>query len=163
MRAPINTVKNQFSEKASIIAAANQNITLALAVEQGVPTKVTGVEVPVGTKIFGMLVSVSTMSVSGSEDGDIEWYIGKARSGQSLGTMPDPDWTSIGLSSIRNQVWHSVSTHMGSQDSSPYKFTRFIKVPKIYQRMRSGDTIFIKLVTSINAAMNVGCIYKYVS
>ena len=157
------TIKNQYSEKASIIAGANQNITLASTVDVGSPTKILGTEVVAGSKIFGMLISVSVMSTSGSADGDIEWYIAKTRSGQQIGSdMPDPNWTSLGLSDVRNQIWHSVSTHIGSQDSSPYKMTKYIKVPKIYQRMRSGDIIFIKLVCSINGAMNVGTIYKYV-
>ncbi len=157
----IQSVKNSHEFKSSTIAGASIDTSLADAVEVGEPTKITGKEVPVGAKVFSIELWINTSSQSGGEDGTIDWYIAKARDGQLLGSFPEPDFSTTGLSSKRNQIFHQEAQQFGSQDAGPYKFHRRIKIPRIYQRMRSGDFIFIKSNASIVTSLQIAALYKY--
>jgi len=163
MRAPITqSVKNMFQLKQSLVPATTSNIQFATTVDVGAPTKVLGTEVPNGAKIFSVLVSVNLINPSATGDGDLEYYFCKKRGGQTLNAdFPDPDWTSIGLSDVRNQIFHSELTQFGSEDAGPYKKTFRLKIPRIYQRMRSGDELVLRIEASIASEISVGFLYKY--
>jgi len=159
---PIQSVKNSHQQDATTVAGTKNTVNASVTVEQGVATKVTGQEVPTGCKIFSVEVWVNMNSASGAQDGTIDWYMAKLRAGQSLSTdFPDTDLTSTGLSSVRNQIFHQEISNYGSQDAGPYHFHRRIKIPRIYQRQRAGDAIFIAFTSSIIANSQIGFLYKY--
>ena len=162
MTAIVQSVKNQYGVKQSITAMASTTIQFAVAGEVGAPTKVLGFEVPVGAKIFSVTVFINVINSSGTGDGDLDWFIAKARGTQNKQTdFPDPDFTSVGLSDVRNQIFKSSATLFGTEDAGSYGRSFHLKIPKIYQRMRAGDELFLKIQPSINASMSVGFIYKY--
>jgi len=157
----VQSVKNSFQVDISTVPAATQLNAVAKTVEVGEATKVTGIEVPTGSKVFSIEVWQNFTSATGGDSATVEWYIAKARDGQTFGSFPDPDLTSTGLSGKRNQIWHQEISQSGTEDAGPYKFHRRIKVPKIYQRMRSLDNIFIAFRASIAGAYQLGVLYKY--
>ncbi len=157
----VQSVKNCFEVKITAAAGAIQNNAVAKAVEVGVATKVTGIEVPVGAKVFSIEVWQGFVGQTGTVTAVVEWFIGKAREGQTFSSFPDPDFTAVGLSGRRNQIWHQEQSLTGTENASPYKFHRRIKVPKIYQRMRADDNIFISFKSDIIGQYLLGVIYKY--
>ncbi len=161
--APIVTsIKNSHQTDVTTVAGTAQIINAAVTVEQGVATKVTGQEVPTGCKIHSVEIWVNCNSTSGGADGTVEWYFAKLRSGQNQNTQfPDTDLSSTGLSDVRNQIFHQEIGQYGSQDAGPYKFHRRVKVPRIYQRQRAGDVLWLKLTTSVVTDLQVGFLYKY--
>ncbi len=158
----ITSVKNQRTEKQTTIANANIEHVVAIAVEQGVPTKVIGNEVPVGAKIFRVILTINYVSASSAETGTFDWCCMKLREGQTVtSTIVTPDWTNIGLSNARNQVFRSDSTLVGTEDAGPYRRLVSVKIPKIYQRMRAGDSLVLVTRSDIAGVSNMGSLYKY--
>jgi len=160
--APIISVKNQRSEKQSVTPTANIIFEAVVAVEVGAGTKILGNEVPVGSKVYSMDVSVNFISLDAATTGNFEWYVGKLRNGQSVVDItPSPDWTNIGLSDGRNQVIKSFMALYGTEDAGAIRYNMHIKIPKIYQRVRAGDKIVIVTVSSSGGDLAVGTRYKY--
>ncbi len=158
----IHSVKNVHETDISLIANANQITSLALGVDVGVPTKVTGIEVPTGAKIYSIELWITFVAGASNETGVYNWYIGKIRAGQSSATdFPIADGTDIGLNANRNFIFHEEHSIVGTEDAGPYKFHRRIKIPKIYQRMRSSDSLFIKSKNDIAGLEQVVALYKY--
>lgn len=156
------SVKNQLETKATQVPAVNNIIVFANAVEPGIATKVLGDEVPVGAKIFSMQVTVQAVSTTGGSTGSFDWYIAKVRGQQQTSTeFPDPDWSAIGLSQVRNQIFHCETNLFGTKDAGPVKFNRRIKIPKIYQRVRAGDRIAVVAQSSVASDILIGAVYKY--
>ena len=159
---PIQSVKNQRSTTTTTTAAVNVLDFVALATEQGVATKVVGNEVPVGATVYSMDISVSFISGSASDTGTFEWCFMKLRDGQSVtNTISSPNWSDIGLSSGRNQVIKSYMTVFSTEDGGSVKYNPHIRIPKIYQRMRSGDQFVIVTKTSQIGLLLTGARYKY--
>jgi len=151
-----------FQFKSSLVPATTTNIQFATTVDVGAPTKILGTEVPNGAKVFSVLATVNVINPTGTGDGNLEYYFCKKRGGQTLNTdFPDPDWTSIGLSDVRNQIFHCEATLFGSEDAGPYKKTFRLKIPKIYQRMRSGDELVLRIESSIATEVSIAFLYKY--
>ncbi len=158
---PIQSVKNQHGFDLSLMAASNQILDFAQGVETGEP-RTLGTEVPVGAKISRIFVSLNFVSATGGDTSSFKWYLAKSRSGQSGATdFPTADWSDIGLSQVRNQIFYSVTSQVGTEDAGPYKFGRWLKIPKIYQRMRAGDAFFVKVSNSAAGALISGFLYKY--
>jgi len=155
-------IKNQMATKQNVMGAALIQDFIATAVEQGVATKVTGREVPVGSFIRSIFVSVNFIAGTGGTTGNFDWCLMKLRDGQSVvGTITSPDWSNIGLAAARNQVIKSYMTTFGTEDAGSVKYNLQIKIPKIYQRMRAGDTFVIALQTSDVGDLATGARYKY--
>lgn len=162
MAAPITSVKNQAATKQSILASTVIQDFIATSVEVGEPTKVTGKEVPVGAQIYRIAVSVNFISATASSTGNFDWCLMKLREGQSVSTtIVSPDWTNIGLSKARNQVVKSFMTIFATEDAGAAKYNLSIKIPKIYQRMRSGDLWVIVAEASDAGSLSTGMRYKY--
>ncbi len=156
----IQSVKNSFQQVTSQIAGKD-GIQIAAAVEVGAATKVTGIEVPVGAKIFGIEIWVQFVSGTGGDAGTFNWYLVKQRENQPFAQMPTPDFTDQGLSNFRNQIIHSDLAVIGTEDAGPYKFHRRIKINKLFQRMRPGDSFTIGVNPSIAGTLAIGVFYKY--
>ncbi len=160
-RVILNSVKNTTQVDQSIVASTKQDHQIATVVEVGAPTKVAGVETVTGSKVFSVEVWVNFVSSSGAVHGIFSWYIIKTRSGQLLADVPVADFTAIGLSNVRNQIFHQETSIIGTQDAGPYKFHRRLKIPKHMQRMRAGDILRIISQSSIAGTQSIGDLYKY--
>ncbi len=158
----VQSVKNQFEVTQSTVAGTGIVRDLASAVEIGGATKVTGVEVPVGAKIFSITLTQNFITQSGSVNASFNFYVMKVRGGQTDNELPAADFTAIGLSNLRNQIFYSLTTEVGTQDAGPFKMTnRRIKIPRIYQRMRAGDRIVVVATSDEIGTYKTGVIYKY--
>ena len=156
------SVKNQGDTQQTILANANVLQTIAFGVDVGAPTKIIGNEVPTGAKVFSVDVVVNHIAGGGNDTGTLFWALCKLRKGQDYDTdFVSPDWTSIGLSDVRNQY---IETHMdiyGTDDAGPIRYKRHIKIPKIYQRMRAGDSLILVVRSTSAADIANGFRYKY--
>ncbi len=123
------------------------------------------VEVELSETVNGFFISLFVIGATGSGlSGPIDWYIAKARAGQTTGgggTFPVPGNT--GLSDVRNQIFHEEKGLSGSADGTPMAFKGVIVVPRGMRRMREGDKFFIALRSADNvndANFCVKAIYK---
>ncbi len=108
--------------------------------------------VPTGSKVFRIRVTLIAQGASGSDSGNFQWYLAKSRDGQLFTSYPAPN--AMGNDKLRNQIFHSEFGAFGTQDGMYYKFDRWIKIPKIYQRMRAGDSFFIKTNSTSAGTVN---------
>ncbi len=161
-RTIVQSVKNQFAVAQSIVVATKIVLDYATGVNVGEATKVLGNEVPTGAKIFNIALSVNFVTLTGTETATFQWYIAKIRAGQSNAELPSPQWSDIGLSELRNQIFHSEMAQVGTEDAGPYKFNRIIKIPRIYQRMRTGDRLAVIVqADGVGGSIDIGARYKY--
>jgi len=118
----------------------NSKNTFALLRTVGVgEARVTGDQVQPGSHIFRMNVYINALVPSGSGNTNFDYYIVFRRSGQTSANLPEADFSSIGLSTLRNQIIFSDLNQIGTEDAGPMKRKISIKVPKMYQRIREGD------------------------
>jgi len=159
---PIQSVKNQHSQKQSILANTNVQHFVGNAVEVGVPTKVVGTEIPVGANVYSIDLSVNFVSGSAAVTGNIDWCFVKLRQGQVFTTViGTPDWTEIGLAPGRNQVIKSYMGIFATEDAGAKQWNVHIKIPKTYQRTRSGDLFILVVNASQEGSLSTGARYKY--
>ena len=158
----VQSVKNQNNTAQSATPNSLQVIEFAQAVDVGAATKVFGNEVPTGAKVFSVDVYVNAIVPSGSGNTSFRYYICKTRGGQIIGTdFPSPIFSDIGLSDVRNQIFHSDMVQLGSEDSGPLRRKLHIKIPKIYQRMRTGDKLNFVSQAVLAIETDIGFRYKY--
>ncbi len=160
----MQSVKVQRQEAVSYVGAGlNNDYNVAIGVPVGDTT--TTVNLPTGAKIFNVHVVVKFISSTGGDNVGGSWMITKMRKGQTIATefgAPNgSDWSNIGLSSARNQVIQSYTFLAGTQDAGPYLFDRNVKIPKIYQRLREGDTIIITFNADVVGTLLVATRFKY--
>ncbi len=147
--APIVSNKKYFQTGFTAPTGAENTFNITLGVAPGA-VGVADNTVRVGANIFRVRVQLSAGSVGGGSLGSIHWYIGVARAGQDLtaGTGDFPSPAALVGSLVRNQILQSYQKVLGSEDGNTYHFDRWIKIPKIYRRVREGDVIFVKILNS---------------
>ncbi len=151
MVAPIISFRQIRDIGISLIAGANQvdNISTANA---GIDTGNLNTAVSVGCKIYRIRVVINARGTGGADSGDLSWYLAKARNGQDAASdFPAPN--AIGGDEVRNQIFRTEYDSYGSNDGYRYKFDRWVKIPKIYQRMRAGDNLFIRFFNDSGSAV----------
>ncbi len=157
-----NRTKNQFNTDVTAAAATTAEFSVLNSVDVGAATKVTGIEVPAGARVFSVDISVNFNHTTSGEVGTLSYFYGIARSGQSPSTdFPAPQWTAIGLSNLRNQIIFSRMIVVGDEAGMGLRDNVNIKIPKIYQRIRDGDLHFIKIFNQLGGAMSIGQRYIY--
>jgi len=162
MKNVIQSVKNSFQTNLSMLASTPTDFQGVVVVEVGQATKTLGIEVPTGAKVFSVELWVQVVSASASASGNLQWYIAKSRSGQALASdFPEPDFSATGLSQVRNQIFHQETAQFGTEDAGPYKFHRRIRIPRVYQRCRANDNIFVKIEASVATEVTIVWLYKY--
>ncbi len=157
----IQSVKNQAASKLSTVSNVDQTIIPIEGVDVGAATKVLGREVPTGSKVFGVNVSVNFISDTGGSTGNFDWYYAVVRSGQAIPPITSPDWTDIGLSDRRNEILKSFMAIFATEDAGSVRYNIRIKIPKMYQRIRAGDKHVIVARSSEVGSLSVGFRYKY--
>ncbi len=158
MLAPIVTFRQIGDKSISLIGGAIDDTTLATGSDSQDVGSVNTV-VRTGTKIYRIRVVINCRGASSAVSGDIGWYLAKVRNAQAFGSFPSP--VAMGGDPLRNQIFHSQYDSYGTEDGYRYKFDRWIKIPKIYQRMRSGDFFIVKLLNQSSDALNYTIHYDY--
>ncbi len=158
MRAPIVSYRQVFDKSITLIAGAVENDIIASA-DQGNTTGNLNIEVGVGVRIYRIRVIILANGTGGGDSGNLGWYLAKSRDPTLLTAYPDPN--AIGGSKLRNFIFRSEYDKYGSQDGKVYKFDRWIKIPKLYQRQRDGDRFFIKFQNGTGSCeYTIHCDYK---
>ncbi len=121
------------------------------------------VELVVGENVNGIYLTVYALGASGAgQDGSINWYFAKARTGQDT-TADFPTAGLTGTSEIRSQILHQEKGIAGSADGTPMVFKGVIVIPRGMRRQRAGDQYFVSLFNT-DATNNVNfclqAIYK---
>ncbi len=140
----INRLKHVVDVEGALSGGVNSISTIANAVnERGASFNPS--QVLVGSTINAFYITLFVIGATGAPlNGAIQWYIAKQRIGQNnITDFPDPD--NVGVSDIRNQIFHQEKGLAGSGDGTAMVFKGVIVVPKIYRRQRAGDQFFIKL------------------
>jgi len=134
----MQVVKASHSLKQTTLARNQHIIDIVEGVEVGTQ-RVTNVQVPVGARITSIVCNLSWIMPTGSGTGNIDFYVMQRRSGQNIGDIPTADWSDIGNSNVRNQIFHSDMGLIGTEDAGAFRRAFRLKIPKKFQRVREGD------------------------
>jgi len=151
--------KNQFNQDQSILAGIAVPVNLVTGVKVNGDIKILGTEVPAGARVRSIDVYLNLIIPSGSGNGTVVYYVMCRRSGQTV--VPAGSFTAIGLSDLRNQVIKSEMVMIGTEDAGPLRAKFKVKLPKIYQRIREGDTIDLIVNIDNGGEMSAGCRYRF--
>ncbi len=161
MRAPIVSYKHQRSE---IVTYVGGNVNNTTDIYTGVAIGGTGPQtVAVGAKVYSVNITVAYVNSSASTPGDYSWMVAHYRAGQTVsGSFPSPssNWSNIGLSNNRNQVIKSYMGVIGTEDGARLQQTVHIKIPRLMQRVREGDTLRFTLNGDPAGTLAVGFLFK---
>ncbi len=156
---PVKT-KNQHSLKLSVVPGVKNAWTIIQGTKPGTE-RVDGTTVPAGNHVYRLNFAINAIHASGSGSGDFDFYVAYIRSGQTIASdFPSADWSDIGLSPVRNQIWHSEAHQIGTEDAGPIKRKFSLKLPKMIQRIREGDEIKFVYDNSNSIVTNFGVRYS---
>lgn len=146
MSAPIVSNKHQRAEDLSYIGAfGNNNYMVYQGTAVNVATQVG--DIPNGQKVYSIDVSLTFIHQSGSGSGRISWMLVHLRDGQTIGNLfasnDASNWSNIGLSKGKNQVIKSYMSAIGTEDAGARQWIVHIKIPKMWHRVREGDSLVI--------------------
>ncbi len=159
---PIRRIKHVVDSSGVLTVTVSSTILASTVVTRTTPFS--PVENEVGETINGMYISFYAIGSTGAPiDGPIDWFIAKARAGQTIGAggeFPDPGDT--GQSALRNQIFHEEKGLSGSGDGTPMVFKGVIAIPQGMRRMRESDRIFIQAKATGADTLNfcIKSIYK---
>ena len=162
---PIQSLKHQFQESTSYVGAnANNEVILVVSVPIGDAEAPQFGSVPVGSQIYGIVVSVNYTNATANAGTTYEWFVWKSRSGQTtaseFGGVAAANWSALGGSKARNQIIKSFMGVTGTEDAVALQRTIYIKLPKNMQRVRDGDTIRLIFNSSEPGTLSIGARYK---
>jgi len=163
MRAPIVSYKHQRQTDVSYVGTdANQIITYYTGTSPGGTASVG--QVPAGNKVFSVNASVNFTTGSGSTTSVINWMLVHLRADQDINTLfaavGAANWSNIGNSLARNQVIKSYLAITGTEDSSPTRWNVHIPIPKMWHRVREGDSLVIVFNAVAAGSLSIGTRYK---
>jgi len=161
----IQSTKMQRQETVTYVGASENNV-YNLVIGKNLAGVINNVQdVPVGAKVYSVDVSVNFISASSSDTGTYSWMIVKFRDGQTAGgqfATPDAsNWSNIGLSSARNQIVKSFQGIFATEDAGAVRYNIHVKIPKIMQRTREGDSLVIVFNANGPGTLNIASRYKY--
>ncbi len=163
MRAPIVSYKHQRQEDITYIGTGANNF-YTVYTGTGPGSTATPDTVPAGNKVFSVNVSLNYINPEGSGTATINWMIIHLRADQNINTLfaatDASNWTNIGLSLARNQVLKSFLSLVGSEDAGPKLWNVHIKIPKMWQRVREGDSIVIVFNSVTAGPLSTGTRFK---
>jgi len=113
-------------------------------------------DVPVGSRVTRVLIIYQVGNLVNSVIG-VNWCLQLRRSGQGFINPRD-----IGTSDLRNTVIKSGFLFVGQNQNTG--FVKSIKIPKMMQRVRQGDTWTLIRKSGVGAVFTDGfkCIYKII-
>ncbi len=109
----------------------------------------------VGEHVYRMHVDLDILLDSSAIGGTFEIGLIKLRSGQSI-----PAVGSMGTSNLRNQMFYQMAGMLTPNDGGKVRLSRWIKIPKSFQRMREGDDILLLFVSNVAYDYKCQTIYK---
>ena len=154
----MQTIKAQHSTKSTSIISTKTVLPIITAISVGV-VRTQPSQVPVGAKIRSIVCNLNFIVPSGSGTSNVDFYIMLRRSGQGNAGIPDADWSSIGLSDVRNQIFHTDMAISGTEDAGAVIRRFRLKIPKGFQRLRDGDDWI--LVYGISEAMETSHGFRF--
>jgi len=165
MQAPIVSKKVQRNEN---ISYAGTDVNNEFEVYQGVDAGagVTQQDIPIGHKVYSIDVSVNFISVDSSTSTVFSWAIFHLRQDQVINTLfgtPATEWSNLGASSGRNQVFKSFMGIVGTEDAGSVRYNTHIKIPKQWHRIREGDRCVIVFNAPQAGTLSIGTRYKHYS
>ncbi len=146
MQAPIVSFKHQRQEEATYLGNLDNYV---YSIYQGIAagSGVTPTDIPAGNKMYSVDVSVNYISGDGTQAGRSSWMLVHLRDGQTVGSLfaatDASNWSTIGLSKGKNQVIKSFITMNGSEDATPRVWNLHVKIPKMWHRIREGDSLLL--------------------
>ncbi len=162
MSAPIVSYKHQATTDTTY-TGANANTAHRLYIGTSPGSEATPISVPAGHKVYSVDVVVSFIHGEGTGDTNMSWMLTKLRADQNVSGLFDStasNWSSIGNSLARNQVIKSYMGQAGTEDAGPKTWNIHIKIPKIFQRVREGDTLDITFNASDTGSLRLAHRYK---
>jgi len=162
MRAPIVSLKHQANSTVSYVGTNVSNI-IEIYKSVGRDVAEIGQNIQVGKKVFSVDVSVNFITDSPSATGNFSWMLVHLRTGQTTADLFGPtasEWSSIGISNGRNQVIKSYMGVNGTEDSSAIRYNVHIKIPKMWHRLREGDSLELVYNGSSAGVLSIGFRYK---
>ncbi len=163
MRAPVVSYKHQRQTDTTYIGTSANAITTFYTGGAPGATASIGV-VPAGNKVFSVNVSVNFVQTSSSGNSRIEWCIVHLRADQTFDSLfASPggcNWTTIGNSMGRNQIIKSFIGLVGSEDAGAQRWNLHVKIPKMWHRVREGDSLILVFNAENAGALTVGTRYK---
>jgi len=159
---PLVTYKHQRNEDLTYIGLeANQNFVIYTGGNQGSQTS--SQNVPSGARVESVFVSVNFVAPEGNTTGTYSWMLVKLRDGQSVADIAVTGasaFTAVGLSNMRNQIFHTEMGIHATEDAGVIRYNRQIKIPKIYQRVREGDIIMLVFNATSAGPLSIGTRFK---
>ncbi len=110
-------------------------------------------EVPTGAKVMSVYI-MATFTNLVSVSSLLHFMIGCRRAGQTF-----PTGGAVGGSNSRNLIIHTAMVFLGHDQNNNYVFR--IKIPRIYQRIREGDTFSLLYRADTVFASATQVIYKF--
>ncbi len=146
MLAPIVSYKHQASAAVTYAGGAVNNIHFVML--GGAPgSEKSGINVAAGCKVYSVDISLTYSLTAGSGTSTYSWMLVHLRDDQNIGSLfaasDASNWSTIGLSKGRNQVIKSFTGIVGSEDSGPRSYNLHIKIPKLWHRVREGDSLVL--------------------
>ncbi len=163
MRPVIDTIKNVVNQIDGITSGADFERDIAVAKDS--PVTSTTSDVKRGSKIFKIWLEFwvySSAELAVGVSNAVDLYIWK-NPGNNL-TPPTP--TSQGSSNEKKYIFKSWKGLIGArtQGSQPYTWKGWIKIPRVYQRMGTDDTIsLVSRAIGSNAVVCMIAVYKWYS
>jgi len=163
MSAPIVSYKHQRQTDVTYVGGlANQIITYYTGTGPGAGATVG--QVPAGNKVFSVNASVNFTHTSGTGTSRLNWMLVHLRADQDINTLfaatDAANWSNIGLSLARNQVIKSYLAIVGSEDAGPKSWNVHIPIPKMWHRVREGDSLVIVFNSDDSGFLSIGTRYK---
>ncbi len=157
---PIKSVKHIIDSQGGTVGGTKTNVILAngtLAVVAG------GQGVTIGSKVFSIFLNIQAYILSGA--GLNNFYAIVYKNPQNNISASDiPDGNAVGADKFRRQVFHQEMAMLGSTaaDIPVTIFKGVLRIPKVFQTIREGDTINVQLFTptGVDANFCLQSIYK---
>ena len=163
MRAPVVSYKHQRQTDVTYTGAGANNVTTYYT-GIGPGTGASVGQVPAGNKVYSVNASVNFVAGTSNTTGTISWMLIHLRADQELNTLFSStnaaNWTTLGNSFGRNQVIKSYLAIVGTEDAGPRVWNVHIKIPKMWHRVREGDSLIIVFNADIAGNLSIGTRYK---
>ncbi len=163
MRAPIISFKHQHSDILTYVGGnANNEFEINVGTSQVSP--VTSLTTPLGNKHYSVDISVNFVNNSTTTATDWGWFICHLRQDQTVtslyGSSSSANWSVLGAGQGKNQIIVSYMGTTSSINGSMYNFTRHIRIPKLWNRVRDGDKLVLVWNSAQAGVLAIGARFK---
>ena len=162
MSAPVVSFKHQHAQITSYIGGnANEEFVILAGTNQVAPVSPT--TAPIGHKMYSVDVTVNFVNGSANNASDWSWAIYHLRQDQTIVGLfgaQASNWSSIGVSSTKNQCFESHMGTISTEDGSMYNREKHVKIPKQWFRIRDGDQLILVWNSAQGGILALGARFK---